>query len=172
MRKCPLRRYYFVCTYGIRPRALVQSVNTDSAEILGHVGDAGCYSHRTPFFSICFQPIPYKLCLSHFHVVHTGQLMLLHCSTSSTSIPSRLTWPHPPLPLVTLPSLSSSKANYPTDLTCAFVGAVLCCALSDVWALGKLCSLGTYAARLEEEWRLAPHEPSAPPKATDPLRDV
>lgn len=70
------------------------------------------------------------------------------------------------------PSASSPKANYPTDLTCAFVGAVLCCALSDVWALSKLCSLGAYAARLEEEWRLAPHEPSAPPAVTDPLQDL
>eukprot|EP00903_Cladosiphon_okamuranus_P008312 g7996.t1 len=66
----------------------------------------------------------------------------------------------------------SFSTNYPTDLTCAFAGAVLCCALSDVWALGKLCSLGTYAARLEEEWRLAPHEPSTPLKAADSLRDV
>ncbi|CAM9631799.1 unnamed protein product [Hapterophycus canaliculatus] len=66
----------------------------------------------------------------------------------------------------------SFSANYPTDLTCAFIGAVLCCALSDVWALGKLCSLGTYAARLEEEWRLAPHEPTAPPAMTEPLRDL
>ncbi|CAM9533499.1 unnamed protein product, partial [Laminaria digitata] len=66
----------------------------------------------------------------------------------------------------------SFTANYPTDLTCAFAGAVACCLLSDVWALGKLCSLGTYAARLEEEWRLAPHEPPAAPLMTDALQDL
>ncbi|CAM9880552.1 unnamed protein product, partial [Ectocarpus sp. 12 AP-2014] len=66
----------------------------------------------------------------------------------------------------------SFSANYPTDLTCAFFGAVLCCALSDVWALGKLCSLGTYAARLEEEWRLSPHEPTAPLAMADPLQEL
>eukprot|EP00904_Undaria_pinnatifida_P007120 jgi/Undpi1/3538/HiC_scaffold_16.g06910.m1 len=66
----------------------------------------------------------------------------------------------------------SFTANYPTDLTCAFAGAVACCLLSDIWALGKLCSLGTYAARLEEEWRLAPHEPPAAPLISDPLRDL
>ncbi|CAM9253473.1 unnamed protein product [Ascophyllum nodosum] len=58
----------------------------------------------------------------------------------------------------------SFSGNYPTDLTCAFIGATLCCVLSDMWALSKLCSLGTYAARLEEEWRLLPHGSTAPPE--------
>jgi len=102
----------------------------------------------------------------------TTQLGLSHPCTRNTTpdrIKNNARAPHRPfVPL----SSYSPKANYPTDLTCAFVGAVLCCALSDVWALGKLCSLGAYAARLEEEWRLAPHEPSAPPAVTDPLQDL
>ncbi|CAM9110520.1 unnamed protein product [Discosporangium mesarthrocarpum] len=58
----------------------------------------------------------------------------------------------------------SFTGNYPTNLTCAFLGAVVCCLTSDLWALGKLCSLGTYTARLEEEWRFSPHEPEADPQ--------
>lgn len=117
---------------------------------------------------------PQSSLLKPNHVAHK-KLILVHVAATNPPLPLRATTCNrvpPPPPLFALPSRLSSKANYPTDLTCAFLGAVLCCALSDVWALGKLCSLGTYAARLEEEWRLAPHEPSVPPAMTDPLRDV
>ncbi|CAM9269542.1 unnamed protein product [Choristocarpus tenellus] len=58
----------------------------------------------------------------------------------------------------------SFSGNYPTELTCAFLGAVACCFISDLWGLGKLCSLGTYTARLEEEWRIHPHDPDQGPQ--------
>ncbi|KAL3925897.1 MAG: hypothetical protein SGPRY_003541, partial [Prymnesium sp.] len=42
---------------------------------------------------------------------------------------------------------------YPGDLTGCFL--VMACTLlfQDLWALSKLCSLGTYTAKLAEEWR-------------------
>lgn len=144
-----------------------QSEDRHSSEVLGHVDDADCHAHQTPpvlrFFIRSANP-SHQIAYTHKTRTHA------HNSIKTYLLPYTFT-SLPPF-FVTTPSLLSSKANYPADLTYAFVGAVLCCALSDVWALGKLCSLGTYAARLEEEWRLAPHEPLTPLKATDPMRDV
>ncbi|KAG5187950.1 hypothetical protein JKP88DRAFT_243646 [Tribonema minus] len=46
---------------------------------------------------------------------------------------------------------------YPTDLTVFFVVAAACALVSDAWGISKLCSISTYCARLQEEWRAAPH---------------
>jgi hypothetical protein len=54
----------------------------------------------------------------------------------------------------------SFDGEYPVELTGLFLAAAVCCLISDTWSLGKLCSLSTYCAHLQEEWRRVPHGPS------------